>query len=99
MVDIKILKPSKTAMSSGKAKTHQWKIDFNSTSGKYREFLMGWTGTTDNRYQSDLFFKTKEDAIAFAEKHQLSYEIEEVNPFHLVPKSYGDNFKAKKIHT
>lgn len=97
MTDVKIYKPGKTPMSSGKAKTHQWVIQFDPTSGKYRDALMGWTSGRDNRYQTSLHFKTLEDAIIFAEKQGMTYVVEPEQRPKFVPKRYGDNFSAYKI--
>lgn len=97
MADIKILKPCKTAMSSGLAKTKKWVIKFDESSEKYQEDLMGWMGTQDNRYQMKLQFDTKEEAIAFAQAHGLSFEIEDPPMRLLKPKSYGSHFSAHRM--
>ena len=54
--------------------------------------LMGWTSSTDTRAQVQLTFDTKEEAVAFAEKHGLAYLVEEPHRLKFWPKSYADNF-------
>lgn len=97
MSDVRILKPAKTAMQSGKAKSKHWVIRFDSTCGKFKENLMGWTGALDNSYQLHLTFLTKEDAISFAEKQGYSYEVVEEQKAIFKPKSYASNFDPFRV--
>ena len=38
---------------------------------------MGWIGSGDMRGQVKMRFATKEEAIAYAERNQLSYQVKE----------------------
>jgi hypothetical protein len=40
-----------------------------------------------------LEFETKEQAVAYAEKHGIDYQVFEPAPTALKPKSYADNFR------
>ena len=57
---------------------------------------MGWASTADPLSNMVLDFATKEDAMAFAEKHGWAYELED--PKERVPKakSYALNFSWSK---
>jgi NADH dehydrogenase (ubiquinone) Fe-S protein 4 len=66
--------------------------------------LMGWQSTGDHMQGTHLSFKTKEDAIAFAEKQGYEYFVQEPNVRHFAPKAYANNFlytanKLKHIRT
>ncbi len=96
MTQTYIYKPSKTAMQSGMAKTKKWALELKGEKKQYTDPLMGWTGSKDTAKQVKLFFDTKEEAIAYAEKNNFTYTLQEAEPLIVHPKSYGDNFKAVK---
>tara|TARA_Y100000590_G_scaffold419164_1_gene520678 strand:+ start:473 stop:754 length:282 start_codon:yes stop_codon:yes gene_type:complete len=91
MKKIKIFKPSKTAMQSGKGKTENWVIEFISNSTGINP-LMGWESSTDTRSEIKLEFPTKELAILYAKKNKIDYELIEPKTRKLNKKSYSDNF-------
>ena len=88
-----IRRPPKSAMQSGLANTRQWVLEFAPSTPREIEPLMGWTSSRDTRRQVTLNFSTKEEAIAYAERHGLSYSLEEPNERVIRPKSYSDNFR------
>jgi hypothetical protein len=57
------------------------------------EPLMGWTSSADMRSQILLEFDTREEAIAYAEKHQIPYQVFETRAPTMRAKSYSDNFR------
>ncbi len=89
----RIYQPTKTAMQSGRAKTHRWRLESVPEHAKLRDPLMGWTGSTDMNRQWYLTFPTKEAAIAYAERRGISYVIEEPHQRKVRPKSYAANFR------
>lgn len=93
MAHVRIYKPAKTAMQSGRAKTKKWVLDFEPSARRQVEPLMGWTSSPDTRQQLRLNFETKEEAVAYAEKHGLSYRVFEPHSSKSAAKSYADNFK------
>jgi ETC complex I subunit conserved region len=93
MTKARIFQPTKTAMQSGKAKTLKWKLEFAPEASTFTDPLMGWTGMTDMPREINLFFPTKEAAIAYAEKRKIPYEVFAPNPRKKVKKAYADNFK------
>jgi hypothetical protein len=96
-MQVRIYQPARTAMQSGKALTHQWVLEFPPAGPRTADPLMGWTSSTDTQRQVKLKFETKEEAIAYAEKHGLPYLIEEPSPRNLQLRAYADNFKFDRV--
>jgi hypothetical protein len=98
MPQVRIYRPAKTATQSGRAKTHQWLVDFKPSDRPEPDPLMGWNGSRDTRSQLRLFFKTREDAIAFAEREGYGYTvIDKQMTQPAKPKSYADNFRFDRV--
>ena len=55
--------------------------------------LMGWSGHGDTRCQVRLRFDTRDDAVAYAERHGLDYQVEAPRERRVRPKAYADNFR------
>ena len=92
----RIYKPSKTAMQSGQGNTKSWQLDFEPVAAKQVEPLMGWTSSFDTRQQVRLRFDTKEEAIAYCERHGIPYQVSEDKPFARRIMSYADNFAFRR---
>lgn len=60
---------------------------------------MGWQSSADYMQGYKVNFKTKEDAVAFAEKQGYEYYVQEPNERRFVPKAYANNFvhESKKL--
>ncbi len=89
----KIFKPSKTAMQSGRANTKSWSLVLSDDSKVSKDGLMGWHGGTGTVNQVKLKFSTKEEAIDYANRNNLNYEVLESSERKVISKSYADNFK------
>jgi hypothetical protein len=89
----RIYKPAKTAMQSGTAKTREWVLEYAPESPREVEPLMGWTSSRDMRSQVRVSFPTKEEAIAYAKRNGIPYQVREPKPRRQTRKSYSDNFK------
>ena len=90
----KIYKPAKTAMQSGTARTRDWVLEFERTSPRKIEPLMGYTASNDPLAQVKLQFESKDDAIAYAEREGLEYRVFEMrDPRRRAAQSYSDNFR------
>jgi hypothetical protein len=92
----RIYKPAKTAMQSGQANTKSWALDFEPDAPKQVEPLMGWTSAFDMRQQLRLRFTTKEEAIAYCERHGIPYQVSEDKPAARRGISYADNFAFRR---
>lgn len=89
---VRIYRPAKTAMQSGKAATRSWLLEYEPEKAKFVEPIMGWTGSKDTRQQLKLRFATQEEALAYAKKRGYEVDLEEPNQPVVRPKSYADNF-------
>jgi len=93
----RIFQPPKTAMQSGWANTHAWVLEFLPLTSQRSDALMGWTGGGDTQNQVKLTFQTREEAIAYAERAGLDFEVELPQARRIKPKAYADNFRYGRI--
>jgi len=89
----RIYKPAKNAMQQGKARTKLWLLEYEPESAKAPDPLMGWTSSDDMRQQVVLEFDSSEEAVAYAEKNGIAYQVFEPHTPKPRPKSYSDNFR------
>ena len=92
MSAVRIYQPRKTAMQSGRARTKYWLVEFEPGARVKNDRLMGWTGAGDTRNQVQLRFETKEEAISFCEKNDLSYHLIMPKSRTTKLKTYAENF-------
>jgi hypothetical protein len=92
----RIYQPTKSAMQSGKAATKMWHLDIISDDAPFVEPIMGWVGSNDMyKNEFDLSFPNLEDAVRYAERHNISYEVIAPKQSSLKIRSYSDNFKSE----
>ena len=80
-------------MSSGRARTTSWVLDFAPAEAKQADPLTGWAGSGDTRDQVRLSFPTQEAAIAYAEREGLAFTVVAAPTRTLKLQSYADNFR------
>jgi len=80
-------------MQSGLARTKLWVLDYDPEAARVVEPLMGWTASSDMNAQVRLTFESSEDAIAYAERNNIAYEVCEPHARAPKPKAYADNFR------
>ncbi|KAI4205415.1 MAG: hypothetical protein LQ350_000458 [Teloschistes chrysophthalmus] len=102
----RIYRPAKTATQSGDWHGHHWRMDWDilQKGHRWENPLMGWQSSADFLQGTHLNFRSKEDAIQFAQKQGYEYFVQEPNERRIVPKAYANNFmhspkKLKKIPT
>ena len=88
----RIFRPAKTAMQSGRANTKEWLLEFEPASARVSDPLMGWTVSTDMNGQVRLMFDTREEAVAYAQRHGIAFELQAPNEHRRIVKAYADNF-------
>jgi hypothetical protein len=93
----RIYRQPKTAMQSGRAGTQEWLLDFEPSAAARPDPLMGWNGNGDTQSQVCLRFESREEAVAYAERAGLAYDVELPRERKFVPKSYSDNFRFGRI--
>ena len=89
----KIYKPSKTAMQSGRSKYNKWVLKFSDQKNQRKDTMMGWNGGSSTVSQIELKFSSKEEAVSYAKKNSIDYEVLETSERKVINKSYADNFK------
>jgi hypothetical protein len=89
----RIFQRSKNAMQSGKARSGEWILQFETTSRRKPDPLMGWSGGGDTQSQVTIGFPTLEAAKAYAERNQIAYHLVPPPVKKLRLQSYADNFK------
>ena len=89
----KIFKPAKTAMQSGRSKFNKWVLKFSDKKNQLKDTMMGWNGGSSTISQIELKFSSKEEAVSYAKKNSIDYEILETSERKVINKSYADNFK------
>lgn len=97
LMSARIYRPTKATVQSGAANSKYWLLEYAPESAREIEPLMGWTSSNDMKSQIKLRFGTKEEAVAYAEKHGLAYRLEDSKP--ASPRrviSYSDNFKSTR---
>jgi hypothetical protein len=93
----RIFQQPKTAMQSGTAGTQEWVLQWEPSAARRQDPLMGWFGSSDTQSQVTLRFATREEAVAYAEKAGIAYDIE-LPPVRVhTPKIYADNFKYGRL--
>ena len=92
----RIFRPAKTAMQSGKARAQDWVLEFAPASARVSDPLMGWTLTDDTSAQVRLSFESRDEAVAYAQKHGLAFQVTEPKAPRRILKAYADNFSADR---
>ena len=78
-------------MQSGRGKLKKWVLEFHTKDPSINP-LMGWETSTDTLEEVILKFSSKEKAIEYAEKNNISYTVIKPKKKEFVIKSYADNF-------
>ena len=91
MKKAKIFSPNKSPMQSGLGKTDKWILEYE-TNDPTSNPLMGWESSNDTLGELKLEFSSKENALNYAKKMKIDYEIIEPKKRKTVKKSYADNF-------
>ena len=94
MKKAKIYKPSKTATQSGRGKIKKWLLEFE-TKQTFTNQLMGWESSNDTLQEVKIEFETKEQAVEYAKKNNINFEIQKPKKRKMIIKSYADNFINK----
>ena len=78
-------------MQSGVKKFDKWIIEFITEKPGINP-LMGWESSTDTNSELKLEFSSKEQAIEYAKKNKINFELIEPKLRKIIKKSYADNF-------
>jgi hypothetical protein len=97
MAAVRIYRPAKTAMQSGRRQTRSWVLEYEPASRREPDPLMGWSSARDTLNQVRLHFATLEEAVGFADKRGLAYTVIAPQPRTEKQKSYADNFRYDRV--
>ena len=89
----RIYQPTKTAMQSGQGNTKKWLLEYEPGEKKVNDPLMGWIGSGDMNGQLRLKFATKEEAVAYAERHGIASR----NPTPTISATTGSSRPARQV--
>ena len=80
-------------MQSGKARTNEWVLEFESPRRKRPDPLTGWSGGADPQEQVVLTFPSLEAAQLYADRAGIDYHLVPPAQPKLKLQSYADNFR------
>ncbi|CAN7291771.1 ETC complex I subunit [Neorhizobium sp. LjRoot104] len=92
----KIYRPAKTAMQSGKAKTHLWVLEFDQEQPRRIDPILGYTSSGDMKQQLRLTFESQEQAEAYARREGIEYRVIQPKDPNRQIVSYTDNFRFNR---
>ena len=89
----RIYQRTRNAMQSGKARTGEWILEFESARAKRPDPLTGWAGGAETQEQVILTVPTLEAAQAYAAKNLIDAHIVPPERPTLKLQAYADNFR------
>ena len=96
MMTARIYCPTKNAMQSGLRNTRKWVLEYIAETGKTLDPLMGWTGSMDMGSQIQLKFSSKDEAVSYAKRNEIGFEVIEPKPRKIRIRAYADVFAYRK---
>jgi len=91
-----IYKPAQNAMQSGRAAGDRWVLEYQPESPPAADPLMGYTSSSDMQRQVRLEFDSRDDAVAYAERQGIAYQVAAEKERVVKPASYSDNFRFSR---
>lgn len=88
----KIYQSESSAMTSGRATSGVWLLEFQSSKPRQIDPLTGNTRNTDTRAQLDLKFGSKEEAVSYAKANNIPHRVIDRPKSKRIPRSYAENF-------
>ena len=89
------VQPKNPAMQVGPGQEHMfWMVWSLRSQNAVRSSdpLMGWTSSSDTQGQVRLTFDTRDEAIAYAQKYNLAFQVIDRQEPKRIPRAYSDNF-------
>jgi hypothetical protein len=78
---------------SGRANAGLWLLEFERVEAQRPDPLTGWNGSGDTDTQVRLTFRSREEAVDYAERRGIAYHIVPATPVKLKIQAYADNFR------
>ena len=83
-------------MQSGTAKTEHWLLVYEPEVPLSVDPLMGYTSSSDMRRQIKLSFESRDDAVAYAKRNGIPYQVAIEQDSEPKIQSYSDNFRFNR---
>jgi hypothetical protein len=80
-------------MQSGKRREGRWLLQFECADGVRHDPLTGWPGGGDTQAQVRLRFESEAEAVDYAKRSGIGYEVEAPRDRALKLQAYADNFR------
>ena len=93
MTVARIAEIDRKTTQSGRANAGLWVLEFERSEPQRPDPLTGWNGSGDTNTQVRITFATKEEAVAYAERHNIPYHLVPATPVSLKIQAYADNFR------
>lgn len=93
MTIARITELDRRTTQSGKANSGLWLLEFERQEALRPDPLTGWNGSGDTNTQVRITFKSKDEAIAFAERGGIQYHLVPAAPMTMKIQAYADNFR------
>lgn len=90
----RIYRPTPNAMQSGKGNSKEWVLEFEGEAPPTVDPLMGWISRADTNSQVRIPFDTRDEAIEFARRQGIPFQVTEPREARRIVKTYADNFSA-----
>ncbi len=79
-------------MTSGRANSEKWYLEYQSIERSVIDPLTGNTRNVDTREQLKMPFDTLEDAVAYAKANNIPHRVIDRPKSKRIPRSYSENF-------
>lgn len=89
----RIIEIQRKTTQSGKARDGKWTLEYEREEAQRPDPLTGWTGSGDTKTQLRLTFDTREEALAYAARKNLTVHLVPAPPVMLKLQAYADNFR------
>ena len=89
----RIFRREKNAMQSGRARSGEWVLQFESARAKGADPLTGWSGGAETQEQVRLTFPSLEAARAYAAREGIDAHIVPAAETRFKVQAYPDNFR------
>lgn len=93
MTTARISELDRRTTQSGKANSGTWLLEFERSETMRADPLTGWAGSGDTKTQVRINFRSREEAVAYAERHGIAYHLVPATPVKMKIQAYADNFR------
>jgi len=92
----RIYQPPRSAMTSGRARSGEWVLEFISRAKQTIDPVTGTVHSTNMQDQVELRFDTVERAVAYAKKNDIPHRVVPAKMSKRIPRSYSENFATDR---